>query len=244
MIDALRQPLTALCAAIALWALGVFVLALLGLGARSGPYPDDPSLAPPLPQVAVGEASSRLGPLTDYLEVGQRPLLTPDRRPAPLGEAAGDSDAPLAAALTGVILSGEVQIALLQEEGSGLSRRVRVGELLPGTGWRLQSLQPRRAVFVGPEGEKALELRVYDGKGGAAPTPLATPAPGGAPAVAADAAPAPVAASPQAASAAPAADAAAEQQAQIEAIRRRIEARRAQMRAEAAGNAANKEDQR
>ncbi|HEX5754794.1 MAG TPA: hypothetical protein VFY12_00380 [Arenimonas sp.] len=242
MIDAFRQPLTALCAGFALWTLGLLVLALLGLGARFAPLADDPSLAPALPELRLAEASARLGALTDYPEIGQRPLLSPDRRPTAGGELPSDNGAPLDAMLTGVIISGDVRIALLQDAEGSRSRRVREGELLEGTAWRLQSLQPRRAVFIGPEGEKALELRVFDGKGGAAPTPLATTSDAGASGDApAQAEPAQATAAAQAAKPS---DAAAEQQAQVEEIRRRIEARRAQMRAEAARKAATQEDKK
>lgn len=244
MSDAIRQPLTALCAGLALWAMGVLVLALFGLGARFAPLADDPSLAPALPALAVAESSVRLGALSDYPEIGQRPLLSSDRRPTAGGSLPDDGGAPLDADLTGVIISGDVRIALLQDADGGRSRRVREGELLEGTAWRLQSLQPRRAVFIGPEGEKTLELRVFDGKGGAAPTPM----------VAADAAASQSAtpsAQPSAAGndaksgdAAKPGDAAAEQQAQVEEIRRRIEARRAQMRAEAARKAATQEEKK
>lgn len=236
MIDALRQPLTALCAGLAVWASGLLAMALLGLGARIAPLADDPALAPALPEVHLAETAAHLRPLSDYPEIGQRPLLSPDRRPSAGGALPSDEGAPLDATLTGVIISGDVRIALLQDADGGRNRRVREGELLEGTAWRLQSLQPRRAVFIGPEGEKALELRVFDGKGGAAPTPLA--AASGADASSAAPAPPEPAQPTAAAPTAKAGDAAAEQQAQVEEIRRRIEARRAQMRAEAARKAA------
>src|SRR3546814_3288531 len=62
-------------------------------------------------------------------------------------------------------------MAILQPREGGDSVRVRVGtapEAAPG--WRLVSLEPRRAVFDGPEGERKLELRVFDGEGGIPPT--------------------------------------------------------------------------
>ena len=80
MGDNLR-PLTLLLGATCLWALCVLVLALAGLGARFAP-PSDAAKAPRrCPKITLSRSQSRLGPLTDYLEVGQRPLLTADRRP-------------------------------------------------------------------------------------------------------------------------------------------------------------------
>jgi general secretion pathway protein N len=100
---------------------------------------------------------------------------------------------------------------------------VRVGdapEAFPN--WRLASIAPRSATFAGPEGEKTLELRVYVGApsaGGPGPTPPTVETPGPVPTPV----PAPPPPPPTDASAAPDPE-------QIEAIRRRIEARREQMR--------------
>jgi general secretion pathway protein N len=66
---------TGLLGAITLWGLGLLVLAVLGLGANVGPHPDDFALAPPLPAVSLVETRARLGPLSRYSEVAERPLL-------------------------------------------------------------------------------------------------------------------------------------------------------------------------
>ncbi len=239
MIAALR-PAGALLAALAIWSLALLVLAVAGLGARVGPHPANAALAPPLPKVSLAPADSRLGPPSDYLEVGSRPLLSADRRPPPVTDTGdGGSDAPLDVVLTSVLIAGDLKLAIVQKQGDPASLRVRLGEPVAGTSWRLVDLQPRRAVFEGPQGRRELELRVFDGAGGATvvsgtprpPTAAGGPtpgAPGGAApppqAVAAQPAPAPAADSE------PAAEMTQEQQ--VEAIRRRIEARRAQMRAE------------
>jgi general secretion pathway protein N len=142
------------------------------------------------------------------------------------------------------------KMAIIQPpDGRSAPLRIKVGEAhesLPN--WRLQSLDARGAVFLGPEGERRLELRVFNGVGGEAPTAMTKPdnarpegqpaAPQG-PATASGETPGPqgpaVVASP--APAAPAAttpnQSAATEQSQMEAIRKRIEARRAQLRQEA-----------
>src|SRR5690606_11432847 len=123
-------------------------------------------------------------------------------------------------------------------------------------GWVLQAVEPRRAVFAGPEGEVALELRVFDGVGGQAPTPFNPPAATDGPAVdpmAPSSSAATVVADPSMAPQDPAGaqgpgaeagpvdpmaeavDSAAHEQAaqeQVQAIRRRIEERRARLRAD------------
>lgn len=236
MIDQLR-PAGALLAALAAWSVGLLLLALAGLGARFAPHPDDPSVAPPMPRVELVEVGSRLGPASDYAEVGNRPLLNADRRPAAVA-AAGDSEAPLDFVLTGVLLAGDFKAALLQSPDGSRSQRVRAGELVEGTAWRLVALEPRRASFEGPQGRRDLDLRVFDGRGEAKPS--AAPASASAPraadgrATAGPATPAPAPAAAPAATPAPAAEGELSQEQQVEAIRRRIEARRAQMREDAA----------
>lgn len=221
MIDSLR-PNNVLPAALAAWALALLVLALAGLGANFGPHPDDPALAPPLPVVSLAPIESRLGPPAEYTEVGQRPLLSPNRRPAPVSDM-GAGDSPLDMKLTGVLMAGPFRAAMLQTPDGQRSERVIEGGLVQGTSWRLTGLEPRAATFSGPEGERRLELRLYDGSGDARPPPPAQPA--------GDQAAAQAPKEP----AAPAGEAAAmTEEQQVEAIRRRIEARRAQMREQAA----------
>ncbi len=50
---------------------------------------------------------------------------------------------------------------------------VRVGDALEGeqSAWQLKELGPRKAVFAGPSGNASVDLRVFDGAGGQAPTP-------------------------------------------------------------------------
>lgn len=247
MGDNLR-PLTLLLGATCLWALCVLVLALAGLGARFAPA-SDTAKAPPLPKITLSRSQSRLGPITDYIEVGQRPLLTSDRRPGPQPAASGEGTAELDVALTSVLITPRLQLAILTDNKDASSRRVRVGEVVPGSNWRLVALEPRRAVMEGPEGQRELQLRVFDGKGGQAPTPMTMrPANNVRPDTVppADARPSlsppPPELQPQQVQPAPeqqpnpdlGAATPLSQEQQVEAIRRRIEARRAQMRAEAA----------
>jgi len=237
VIDHLR-PFGALLAAVAAWSVGLLLLAVAGLGGRVGPHPANAALAPPLPAVSLDVIGSRLGPASNYLEVGSRPLLSVDRRPPPISAGTGNEDAPLDAILTSVLITGEVKLAILQARRDGSSQRVRLGDVLEGTAWRLVALEPRRAVFEGPEGQRELDLRVFDGSGGQAPTPIARPARSAgerpSPGVVAEGAQAsamPAAAQASVDEDAPTvAEVTPEQQ--VEAIRRRIEARRAMRAAE------------
>ncbi|WP_058835561.1 hypothetical protein [Luteimonas abyssi] len=257
---------TAAIAAVALWALLVWVLGLAGLGGRVTPLDDDPTLLQALPQ-AADPADARLGPLPQYAAIGDRPLFAEDRRPHPFSLEGTESEgaAPdFDMVLTSVLITPSFEMAIVQPRDGGDALRVRVGEAPRGFGnWSLRSVAPRSAVFAGPDGEQTLALRVFDGQGGQAPTPMAPPPPSdGGPALPlppprpsvgqaqaqaqaqeaarrAAAPDAPVAqngASPQTDSPAvegePGTDPTPASQA--EAIRRRIEARRARLRAEQA----------
>lgn len=164
---------TGMFAALALWAVLLWLLALAGLGSRVAALPDDASLLQPLPQ--AGEpAAERLGPLPQYAAIGDRPLFAEDRRHRPFviegaTEEAGAPDFDVV--LTSVLITPSLQMAIVQPREGGDALRVRVGDAPRGFGnWALRSVSPRAAVFAGPDGERVLELRVYDGQGGQPPT--------------------------------------------------------------------------
>jgi general secretion pathway protein N len=116
--------------------------------------------------------------------------------------------------------------------------------------YRLTALNPRSAVFEGPDGEHALDLRVFDGNGGQPPTaiqlpdetpeadansarPASKPATRPAtPARSTNSAPIPTSppAVPSPAAPPPNDDSGPDTEAQIEGIRKRIEERRRQLR--------------
>lgn len=238
---------TRMLAALALWAACVWLLALFGLGGRVEPLPEDPALLQPLPQGSVG-AEERLGPLSQYSEIGERPLFASDRRHRPFflepqvegEEGRGEFDV----VLTSVMITPDLQMAIVQPREGGEPLRVKVGES-PRTApaWSLVSVEPRSAVFAGPEGERTLELRVFDGVGGQPPTPITREGDRQAQRLPAPPVIMPARQDPaqqQSAAAAAAENAAIEAEAreitpaaQAEAIRKRIEARRARLRQEA-----------
>ena len=199
---------TWLLAAACVWALLLWLAAALGMGTRIEPAQAVALGALPTPPAAVGE---RLGPLGQYAEAASRPLFTQDRRPrAFLAVAQGEGEGSSAAldfVLTGVLISPQVRLAILQPGNGGPAQRVREGAAPEGAaGWRLVEVQPRRVLFDGPGGRMALDLRVF---GAPAPPPAAS----------VEAAPA----------AEPDADKPGDEQRRIDDLRRRIEARRAQL---------------
>jgi general secretion pathway protein N len=161
--------------------------------------------------------------------VGDRPLFNPDRRPAPVAIVSNQQQAPFNGVLTSVLITDTLRMAIFSEENGAVSKRVRLGDTVPGTGWRLASLEPRRAVLEGPEGQRVLDLRVFDGQGGAAPTPVAVIVEDKPDAPAAATSTNPPSLVQQASQANAESQRSAADQAQIDAIRARIEARRAQL---------------
>lgn len=219
--DGWRQagPLTWMLAAACGWALLLWLAALMGMGERLQPLPAvDPG---PLPAVAE-QAPLRIGALAQYAEAAHRPLFTDDRRPhafvASVDGDGAEGGGGLDFALTGVLISPQVRLAILQPAGGGESQRVREGAAVEGApGWRLLELQPHRAIFDGSSGQATLELRRFGGDGAPAGEPKAAPA---------DPARAEVEAELRKAAGLPDPDEAR----RIEDIRRRIEARRAQLK--------------
>ena len=216
------RPLTWLIAVACAWAFLLLLAVAAGVGNQ---FPASENSAVPMLSIpALVQPHERLGPLANYLEVASRPLLMPDRRPGVEPAGNGPSGAAdMDVSLTSVLMTPTLQMVILTGNQDGRSRRVRLGDTAEGSNWRLIRLEPRRAVFDRPSGEITLELRLYDGKNaGAVPPPDAnvSGAVNPAPASVVNAAPANAAATPQ--------------DQQVEAIRRRIEERRAQMHAEAA----------
>jgi len=240
-------PRTWLLAAVAGWALLLWLLALFGMGGNIGALHDDPALLQHLPTPRP-PASERIGPPTQYAEIAARPLFSEDRRPQsfslqPEGDAAQAQAFDFV--LTSVLMTPSLKMAIVQPAAGGESIRMKLGEApAEAQGWRLVALNPRSAVFEGPQGQKTLDLRVFNGQGGETPTAAANPATEvqrpDQPAVVMDQpAPATRPAPPPSPTATPpkqsavAGEAPMTPEAQMEAIRKRIEARRAQLRAEA-----------
>ena len=242
---------TWLLAAVAGWAALVWVLALLGMGGRIPPLSADASLIPALP---ASTPPSRLAPhsLSEYGQATARPLFFSDRQPKPFSLKSGGEDAAkneFNYVLSSVLIAPGLQMAILQPPDGGDSIRLKLGEpseKLPG--WRLTEVTPRGATLASASETRSLELRVFDGRNGQPPTVLPSlpspgrPAAGGAQAtmpVPPPPAPnptmpsAPVVVQNAPAAPPPAENAPTSNEAQLEAIRQRIEARRAKLRLEA-----------
>lgn len=234
-------PRTWLLAAFAGWAILAWLLALFGMGGSIRPLPADPGLVQALPQLHP-PAAERLGPMAQYSETGARPLFTESRQPEPFfisGEEGGEQSRSFDFVLSSVLITPALKMAILQTTEGGESVRVKLGESPESApNWQLVEINPRSVVIAGPEGRQTLELRVFDGTGGESPTAMVPTGPvpqvqppRRSPAPTPDSAkPAPVDAMSPPADGAAAAEPELTTEQQMDLIRKRIEARRAQLR--------------
>ena len=166
----LQQRLTwALIAACGVLLVMVLVL-WAGFGRGYGWYAPDDGSAPRLPDPAqLQRLSFEMPPIDHYVEITQRPLFADDRKPIPpdeAGDGPGEEDqtappVPLSVALTGVVITPEVKVALLRDLSSNKSVSVREGMPLPGNqaGWTLVEIHPRKIV-VSDAGDKTTEVEL------------------------------------------------------------------------------------
>ncbi|HEX5304874.1 MAG TPA: hypothetical protein VFW82_02175 [Dyella sp.] len=134
--------------------LGAIFVALL-LGAGQGVRWNPPrATAAPLPPPARGAALPPPQPLQRFAQVWQKPLFSPDRRPAALGDAGAVGDL----ALTGVILTRNLHIALVHDKSNNRDLQIMEGKSTPDGRWTLVDVHPRSAVFDSPDGRVELKL--------------------------------------------------------------------------------------
>lgn len=94
---------------------------------------------PPVP------AAPRVISLASYVVVWQRPLFTPDRKMASPVSANAPRLSLDSLELTGIVLTGLLQVALVRDRDNSKDVRIRLHEDYQG--WTLAALEPRRAVF-------------------------------------------------------------------------------------------------
>jgi general secretion pathway protein N len=156
---------------------------MLGWGKGYRLLPDAPaaSAAGNLPDIK-SEAYALAAYPERYKLIEDKPVFNEDRKPTPPDgpkptEGGGPAQ-PLAVVLTGVILSGDLQMALLKDNANQKPMRIRLGTPLEGSqsAWKLVELKPRAAIFEAGGQRQELALATYD-KALTPPPPSAFPAP-------------------------------------------------------------------
>ena len=131
------------------------LLVALWLGLGRGVHWDAPHAAAPLPSSARAAALPPPTPLQRYAAVWQKPLFNPDRQPV-VRAAAGDAVGDLA--LTGIILTRDVRMALVHDRANQRDLQIVQGRSTPDGSWTLREVRARSAVFDAPGGRVDLKL--------------------------------------------------------------------------------------
>jgi general secretion pathway protein N len=169
------QRLTWMLGAACLLLLGLTLAEFFGFGSGYRLAPDVASARPPAQAVKLDEGARKLPPWPEYgSDMLARPIFNEDRKPTPVNAKTDEAAAqPLKAALTGVIIAGELKLAMVKDEASSKTVRLRPGQNLPGeqSPWKLVDVQPRSVTFEASGlGQKELKLQVSD-KPNVAPPP-------------------------------------------------------------------------
>lgn len=113
----------------------------------------DPRPLPPEPEFAMP-------PLDSYAEIVARPLFSPSRRPPPAAEGDAEDDAseakPALFILTGVVISAEARLALIQRANIAGVVRVSEGEEIDG--WLVEKIAPDRVTLRQGAAVEEIEL--------------------------------------------------------------------------------------
>jgi len=194
----------------------------------------DEDAAQPVVADAIDRQPFKLPPSSAYADTLQHPLFNEDRQPTPEFTEPPPPQPPVAqlnVALTGVIITPQVHIALLHDNAKNDQMSIKEGSPLPGDlgGWTLTRVKPRSAMFKEASGD---EVEVELSTAVASQKPGAPPHPGGAAPAAPGQPPNPPVFGPKPPTPAPAVAKPADT-AQAEQMQRRIEERRKQMREEA-----------
>ncbi|MBS0571398.1 MAG: hypothetical protein JSS28_12365 [Proteobacteria bacterium] len=222
----LSAILAGVCAVLLLLALALE----LGFGRGYAWLPADRDAAG-VAKVAIDRTSFKLPPEAQFADTTARPLFNDDRKPTPDSPDAPDTPpptkVPLNIALTGIILTPQLHLALVHDKLGNKDLALKVGMPMAGDqgGWTLTRINPRSAIFRETSGD---EVEVELSTAVAGPRPNAT----------AVGRPVAVAPPPQPVNGGfvpgqPPVVAPPAQNEQAQALQRRIEERRAQMREEA-----------
>lgn len=184
--------LAGICGALLLLAL------VLQAGWGRGYRWDTPDDSAALAAANIDHDVFKLPPEKEYAATDLRPLFNEDRKPTPeIPVDAPPPDVPpstLNIALTGIMLTPKLHLALIQDKSKNTTISLREGMPMPGDqgDWTLSELKPRSAIFKQAPGGEEVEVELTtavssqkapaNGRPGK-PTP-AQPAPKGAPATA------------------------------------------------------------
>ena len=154
MNAASQRRLTPPLALLALLLLALWLALLLGFG--RGVHWDAPRAAR-LPPASARPANLPVPqPLAGFAPVWQQSLFSPDRKPEAHAASGGSSIGDLA--LTGIILTPQLHMALLHDKNGDRELRLREGQSLPDDSLRLVEVRPRSVILDSAQGRTELKL--------------------------------------------------------------------------------------
>ncbi|GAB2553803.1 hypothetical protein [Rhodanobacter koreensis] len=176
-----QRSLTPVLAVTAIVLGSLWLLLLGGIGSKV--HWNAPRALAPLPRAGNATSLPAPLPLEQFAVVWQKPLFSPDRKPAARMASAGAGLGDLE--LTGIILTPTLRMALLRDKnGDHREVRLREGASLPDGSVTLLEVHPRSAVFATSAGQTELKLPAgapFDGqKPGTAEAPVSPDVPAGA----------------------------------------------------------------
>lgn len=189
---------------------------------------DTPDDSAALAATNIDHETFKLPPEKDYAATDARPLFNDDRKPTPeVPDEPAKPDVPpstLNIALTGIVLTPKLHLALIQDKSKNSTISLKVGMPMPGDqgDWTLTELKARSAIFKQAPGGEEVEVELTTAVASQKAPAGKNARPGTAPP------PPPSARNSGAANAAAGANTGAAEQ-----LQRRIEERRRQMRDEA-----------
>ena len=146
---------------------GLLLLALIlqagwGRGYRWDATDDSAALA----AANIDRETFKLPPEKAYAATDARPLFNDDRKPTP--ETPADAPPPdvppstLNIALTGIVLTPQLHLALIQDKSKNSTVSLREGMPMPGDqgDWTLTELKPRSAIFKQSPGGEEVEVEL------------------------------------------------------------------------------------
>ncbi|NII11279.1 general secretion pathway protein GspN [Oleiagrimonas sp. C23AA] len=117
----------------------------------------------------VASRAATSPPPTRFAAAWEHPLFSADRQPHEATGGNGEHVSLGDLVLTGIILTPGLHMALMHDAHGDKDVRVREGETLPDSAWRLKSLAARHAVFVGGGPRTELTLKVAHADASAGP---------------------------------------------------------------------------
>lgn len=135
--------------------LGALWLALLA-GFGRGVHWDAPRAAALPPASGKHAGLPTPLPLAEFAPVWQQSLFSPDRKPEAHAASGGSSLGDLA--LTGIILTPQLHMALLHDKNGNKELRLREGQSLPDGSLSLVEVKPRSVILDSAQGRTELKL--------------------------------------------------------------------------------------